>query len=66
MKQQNKNRGSLSMPALTFPLAMETLFRILVSSIDTVMLSSYSNQAVAAVGMISQYIFDTQLSGRKF
>ncbi len=57
MKQQNKNRGSLSMPALTFPLAMETLFRILVSSIDTVMLSSYSNQAVAAVGMTSQYIF---------
>ena len=57
MDVKNKNRGSLSMFALTFPLAMEQLFRILVSSIDTVMLSSYSNQAVAAVGMISQYIF---------
>ena len=57
MKQTNTNRGSLSMAALTFPIAMEQLFRILVSSIDTVMLSSYSNQAVAAVGMMSQYIF---------
>ena len=52
-----KNRGSLSMTALTLPIAMEQIFRLLVSSADTIMLSSYSNQAVAAVGLIAQYIF---------
>ena len=42
---------------LTLPIAMEQFFRILVSSIDTMMLSSYSNDAVAAVGLVSQYSF---------
>ncbi|MCR5763491.1 MAG: MATE family efflux transporter [Treponema sp.] len=51
------NRGSLSMVSLTLPLALEQLFRLLVSSADTVMLSSYSNEAVAAVGLVTQYIF---------
>lgn len=55
---QNKiNRGSLSMISLTLPIALEQLFRLLVSSADTVMLSYYSNEAVAAVGLIAQYIF---------
>lgn len=52
-----KNRGALPMLKLTFPIAMEQFFRILVSSVDTMMLSSYSNEAVAAVGMTSQYAF---------
>lgn len=51
------NRGSLSMVKLTLPLALEQFFRILVSSVDTMMLSSYSNEAVAAVGLVSQYVF---------
>lgn len=54
---QNKNRGALPMLRLTFPIAMEQFFRILVSSVDTMMLSSYSNDAVAAVGLVSQYVF---------
>lgn len=54
---ENKNRGSLPMFKLTFPIAMEQVMRILVSSVDTFMLSTYSNSAVAAVGMISQYVF---------
>ena len=54
---QNKNRGALPMLKLTLPIAMEQFFRILVSSIDTMMLSSYSNDAVAAVGLVSQYSF---------
>lgn len=54
---QTKKRGSLSMLSLTLPLALEQLFRLLVSSADTFMLSSYSTEAVAAVGMIAQYIF---------
>ncbi len=51
------NRGSLPMFRLTFPIAMEQFFRILVNSADTFMLSSYSNDAVAAVGLVGQYIF---------
>ena len=51
------SRGALPMLKLTFPIAMEQFFRILVSSVDTMMLSSYSNDAVAAVGLVSQYSF---------
>lgn len=54
---QIKNRGALPMLKLTYPIAMEQIMRILVSSIDTFMLSSYSNTAVAAVGLVSQYVF---------
>lgn len=53
----NKNRGALPMFKLTLPIAVEQFFRILVSSVDTMMLSSYSNEAVAAVGLVSQYVF---------
>ena len=54
---QKRNRGALPMLKLTLPIAMEQFFRILVSSVDTMMLSSYSNDAVAAVGLVSQYSF---------
>ncbi len=54
---QHKNRGALPMLTLTLPIAMEQFFRILVSSVDTMMLSSFSNDAVAAVGLVSQYVF---------
>lgn len=57
MNIKAKSRGSLSMAKLTIPLAMEQLFRILVSSIDTFMLSTYSQNSVAGVGLVSQYIF---------
>lgn len=45
------------MITLTLPIILEQFFRILVSSIDTIMLSSFSQQAVAAVGLMAQYIF---------
>ncbi len=54
---QNVNRGALPMFKLTLPIALEQIFRILVSSVDTMMLSSYNNDAVAAVGLVSQYVF---------
>ena len=54
---QHKNRGALPMLSLTLPIAAEQFFRILVSSVDTMMLSSFSNDAVAAVGLVSQYVF---------
>lgn len=49
------------MVSLTLPIIGETFFRTLVSSLDTIMLSSYKDSAVAAVGMMGQYIFFTQL-----
>lgn len=52
-----RDRAALPMIALTLPIVLEQFFRILVSSIDTIMLSSYSQQAVAAVGLMAQYIF---------
>lgn len=52
-----RDRAALPMTVLALPIVLEQFFRILVSSIDTIMLSSYSQQAVAAVGLISQYIF---------
>lgn len=45
------------MTKLCLPLIVEQFFRILVGSIDTVMLSFYSEKAVAAVGMMTQYVF---------
>jgi putative MATE family efflux protein len=55
------NRAALPMFKLTLPIIGETFFRTLVSSADTIMLSSYKDSAVAAVGMMGQYIFFTQL-----
>lgn len=55
------NKATLPMFALTLPIIGETFFRTLVSSVDTLMLSSYKDSAVAAVGMMGQYIFFTQL-----
>lgn len=45
------------MMAITMPILIETFFRMLVSSIDTLMLSGYAQQAVAGVGLVAQYIF---------
>ena len=55
------NRAALPMFQLTLPIIGETFFRTLVASADTLMLSSYKDSAVAAVGMMGQYIFFTQL-----
>lgn len=45
------------MHKLCLPLILEQLFRILVASADTVMLSSYSVSAVAGTGLMAQYVF---------
>lgn len=43
--------------AITLPLFIETLLRTLLMNVDTVMLSRYSDKAVAAVGTIQQFGF---------
>ncbi len=45
------------MVALTLPILAETFFRVLVMSVDTFMLSGYSQAAVAAVGLVGQWVF---------
>lgn len=55
------NRAALPLATLAIPLFFESLFRMLVASVDTVMLSSYAQEAVAGVGLVSQYIFFIQL-----
>ncbi len=61
MENLKSTRGELPMGKLCLPLILEQLFRILVSSADTVMLSSYSGTAVAGVGLMVQYTFFLQL-----
>jgi len=56
-----RDRAALPMVALTLPIIFENIFRIVVSSVDIIMLSSYSQEAVAAVGMVAQYIFFIQI-----
>lgn len=46
---------------LVLLLAGEQLLRILVSLADTFMLSTYSDHAVAGVGLVSQYMFFLQI-----
>lgn len=50
-------RGSLPMLKLTLPMIGEQFLRILISSADTFMLSSYSSAAVAGVGLVAQWCF---------
>lgn len=57
MNQSKTQDRQLSMLALTIPIFLEQMLKILVSSIDTVMLSGYSEEGVASVGMMSQYLF---------
>jgi putative MATE family efflux protein len=59
--QKSVNPGSVSLTTLVLPIFFESLFRMLVSSIDTFMLSSYAQEAVAGVGMVAQYMFFIQL-----
>lgn len=47
--------------ALSWPILVENLIRISLNSVDVFMLSGYSEKAVAAVGLINQFIFFLQL-----
>lgn len=43
--------------AITWPLFIESLLRMALTSVDTLMLSRYADEAVAAVGMLQQFTF---------
>lgn len=59
MKQKNRMEinENTSMLLLAGPIFMELLLNILLSNVDTVMLSNYSQNAVGAVGNANQMMF---------
>ncbi|PQQ67645.1 MATE family efflux transporter [Acetivibrio saccincola] len=54
MMANTKTNNKLTVAALTWPIFIEMLFRIMLGNIDTIMLSRYSDNAVAAVGVVNQ------------
>ena len=51
----------ISLLKLTWPIFIENILRVSLSSVDVFMLSFYSEKAVAAVGLTSQIVFFIQL-----
>jgi putative MATE family efflux protein len=54
-------RHELSLFKLTWPIWIENMLRVALSSADVFMLSFYSEKAVAAVGLINQFVFFIQI-----
>jgi len=55
------DRANISLLHLTWPILVENILRISLSSVDVFMLSFYSEKAVAAVGLVNQFVFFLQL-----
>ncbi|NLO38441.1 MAG: MATE family efflux transporter [Ruminiclostridium sp.] len=49
-----QNKKELKLFAITWPIFIETLLRMLLGNLDTIMLSNYSENAVASVGAANQ------------
>jgi putative MATE family efflux protein len=56
MEEMTKNTSRIGLIALTWPIFAENILRMLLMNVDTIMLSRYSPQAVAAVGSVSQIL----------
>ncbi|SDN61414.1 MATE family efflux transporter [Alkalicoccus daliensis] len=54
MSHTKKNVAKLSLFALTWPIFIEIMLHMLMGNADTLMLSQYSDEAVAAVGVSNQ------------
>ncbi|MGG1657834.1 MATE family efflux transporter [Brevibacillus sp. NRS-1366] len=64
MTQQESTLKKWSLVALVWPIFLEQLLQMLMGSIDTIMLSHYSDESVAAVGVATQvYTLATFLFG---
>jgi len=55
-KLQERNIRKLTLFGLTWPIFIELLLHMLMGNVDTFMLSQYSDQAVAAVGVANQML----------
>jgi Na+-driven multidrug efflux pump len=51
-----KNQKKLTLFALTWPIFIEILLHMLMGNADTLMLSQYSDESVAAVGVANQIL----------
>lgn len=56
MKSKEKSVQKLSLFAITWPIFIETSLHLLMGNADTIMLSQYSDDAVAAVGISNQIL----------
>lgn len=56
-EQLKKNAKKLTLFALTWPIFIEMLLHMIMGNADTLMLSQYSDNAVAAVGFANQILF---------
>jgi len=54
MQKETASIKKMSVFALTWPIFIETLLRTMLGNVDTFMLSTYSDDAVGAVGVVSQ------------
>ncbi|WP_096155180.1 MULTISPECIES: MATE family efflux transporter [Bacillus] len=54
---QNKNAKKLTLFALTWPIFIEVFLHMLMGNADTLMLSQYSDDSVAAVGVANQILY---------
>lgn len=57
VSNSSNKRVEIGLLALSWPILVENLIRISLNSVDVFMLSWYSEKAVAAVGLINQFIF---------
>src|SRR5690554_7356156 len=48
---------------LSYPIYFESLLFSIIGSMDTLMLSRYSDMAVGAVGVVNQFLFLIQIAG---
>ena len=55
--KSRNNQANISIFELAWPLLVENLLRTSLMSVDTLMLSHYSNKAVAAMSLVSQMTF---------
>ncbi|MDR0331575.1 MAG: hypothetical protein LBH93_07705, partial [Chitinispirillales bacterium] len=51
------DRTQLSLLHLAWPLLIENVIRVAITSADVIMLRYYSEEAVAATGLITQFVF---------
>jgi len=61
VSNSSNKKVEIGLLALSWPIMVENLIRISLNSADVFMLSAYSEKAVAAVGLINQFIFFLQL-----
>src|SRR5690625_5103009 len=50
------NKAKLTLFSLTWPIFIEILLHMLMGNVDTLMLSQYSDESVAAVGVSNQVL----------